>query len=407
MRDINDTEELTMEYGWTTDCEFKRTKCTCNKRDCREFIETVVTNPFADSYSNDNEEGNIDVGNFGEQEALLVTKYPNASTTTSTPNDVTAAALLLLSDADKGNEHSSKLTTDTTTPSTAHVYNSIVTFTHPTDKEHSTYAALLSLLYHTVENGDSIRPDTNFRSNTETNLLWDILHKAKNGEPVSWNVVMDSALFKKFKRVTGDVGDDTCSDSYRTVSQFLSLIITELFPQHRLQFQFSNNAGFKMKWIDFVELPMATSSDFLLSNSIVALKAFVEQLVMNEDNCDISFNGNYFIATNHRHNVDVNESSYAGNVWGSYALPLPGDVTSEMHFAILCGFVIGTSHTATQFTYLRSGQSSDVQTWTLINGKVACVVSLFVNDELQFLFFHRPFRCCNTFPKQMDRHINH
>jgi len=151
-----------MEYGWTTDCEFKRTKCTCNKRDCREFIETVVTNPFADSYSNDNEEGNIDVGNFGEQDALLVTKYPNASTTTSTPNDVTAAALLLLSDADKGKEHSSKLTTDITM----------------------------------VENGDSIRPDTNFRSNTETNLLWDILHKAKNGEPVSWNVVMDSALFK-------------------------------------------------------------------------------------------------------------------------------------------------------------------------------------------------------------------
>lgn len=406
MRDINDTEELTMEYGWTTDCQFKRTKCTCNKRDCREFIETVATNRFGDTYSNENEEQLIDVHNTDEQGPPLDTEYRNASTSNRNPTDVTTA-LLLLSDTNTGKEQISKLTTDTTTPSTAHVYNSIVTFTHPTDKEHSTYAALLSLLYHTVDNGDSIRRDKNFQSNTETDLFLDILHKAKNGETISWNVVMDSALFKKFKHVTNDVGDGTCSDSYRNVSQFLSLIVTELFPQHRLQFQFSNNAAFKMKWIDFVELPMATSSEFLLSNSTVALKAFVEQLLTNEDNCDITFYGNYFIATNHRHNVDVNQSFYAGNVWGSYALSLPDDVTSELRFAILCGFVIGTSHTATQFTYLRSVDSSDVQTWTLLNGKVACVVSLYVTDAFQPFLFDRPFCYRNTIPKKFDRHINH
>ena len=353
-----------MDYGWTTDSEFKRTKCNCNTRSCTGFIEKVVINQFSEDFPNNVLE-DIPLHSNGQDALFLNNDQPDESSNTGPQEEITNA-LLLLSDTLKNNESSSNSTTENTVNSTATTKTSIITFTNPTDKEHNIYAALLSLLFHTVHDVDSIHQENLFQMKTESKDFWDIIHATKSGEPISWKKAMDSPLLKKFNVFVSD------KENHTRGIQFLSFIMNELFPQHRLELQFSCNGAYKMKLINFVECPMPASSNFLLSNSTLALKAFVKQLRTNEDNCDISFHGKYFVVTNNRHNMHKNRSFYGGNVWGSYALSLPDDVTSELRFATLCGFVVGTSNSATQYTYLRCMDCNNFPTWTLAYGTVHC-----------------------------------
>lgn len=103
---------------------------------------------------------NIDQGIRYDGGSQLDVNYPNASSNDLPPEEITNA-LLLLSDTSTTKQPVYTLTTETNTHSTADVNKFVITFTHSTDKGQSTYAALLSILFQTVQNVASIHLEEN------------------------------------------------------------------------------------------------------------------------------------------------------------------------------------------------------------------------------------------------------
>ena len=251
--------------------------------------------------------------------------------------------------------HANCPTEVTNIPFTTAVDKSVLTFTQPSEKGQSTYAALLSLLFRDI---DKISSNS---SEVECNEFLDILRASAKGQTVSWTTVMNSSLLKKEFFSRGEKKCDSVS--------FLSLVISNFFCDHRLDFQYSSDdKTLKMNSFNFIDFPTPKSSDFLLSNSALAFKEFTNRMAKNMKHYHITFKGTYFVAMNNRQLQDRDHKFYTGNHWGSYALTIPDEITSDRRFAVLCGFVVGTSASSLQFTYLSSFDCNGVQQWTLING---------------------------------------
>jgi len=386
LRDIKDNEQLTMDYGWTTDDESKRTLCKCGTRICRTYMERVIAKD-ASSYdrvccddgndernnNNNNLGGNDDNNSHDANDEFNNNNIlgGNDDNNSHDANDERNNNNNNLGGNDDNNSHANfnnsetELSTITphancptevtNIPFTTAVDKSVLTFTQPSEKGQSTYAALLSLLFRDI---DKISSNS---SEVECNEFLDILRASAKGQTVSWTTVMNSSLLKKEFFSRGEKKCDSVS--------FLSLVISNFFCDHRLDFQYSSDdKTLKMNSFNFIDFPTPKSSDFLLSNSALAFKEFTNRMAKNMKHYHITFKGTYFVAMNNRQLQDRDHKFYTGNHWGSYALTIPDEITSDRRFAVLCGFVVGTSASSLQFTYLSSFDCNGVQQWTLING---------------------------------------
>jgi len=384
LRDVKDNEELTIDYGWTTKDKSKPTTlCKCGAKDCRTYMERVIYDGTSsdddgggtlddDDGDNNNNDNNINLNTddypTGESthdaaNLLLLHQTSTKAVNTSVPSTTQQSEKVVETTEQSKNaqrayneqatqlQHHPTIVTDI--PSTTAVDKSLLTFTQPSEKGQSTYAALLSLLF---RDDDKI-PSNN--SDNECKEFLDVLRSSVKGQPVSWTMVMNSPLLKQ---VFSD-GMNHCD----SVS-FLSFVICKFFPKHMLEFQYTSpiDKSIKKVSVNFLKLPTATTSDFKLSNATTAFEESINQLTDTIQDYDISFNGKYFVTMNNR---ELDNAFYTGNHWGSYALMIPNNITSERRFAVLCGFVVGTSTNSSHFTYLSYFDCNNVQKWKLISGK--------------------------------------